>query len=500
MSYPSEPFSSCDGTMGRRPLRMFGIAARAAAAIFAVCALMSASASAFAEQHGAQTEQAARRYIVWPLVFVDETEGWRQFSLVPFYVKRESADLSEKRVQFLWPIWMYRRSGKDVSIRVLPVFTYWKDYFTYHGAEAHDLHYMLFPFIYGSESPDEGKSFAFFPIAGKMKNFLGRDEIGFFLFPLYMEYTKNELRQRNYLWPVLSFSEGGGYDGFRLWPLYGHFEKQGEFRREFALWPIYSHQKFDLDKEQSGERMMVFPLFAREDSAARRYRSVLWPFFAHEENYARDFEEWSAPWPFYVKTRGTIYQNRLWPLYGYKRADDEEAWFLAWPFFRRREYDIDEDSHIREVRLTPLVFYETETSDSGETISHKERVWPLWRFRRFEDGSSRFRMLSLLWFSDERGFERAYSPLWTIYDRVEESDGDRKVRALWGLIRHERRGARGETRIPLLYSRVSDTETGMEEARLFGGLIASVKEGETRKIRLFRFGSLRVEASPSDPE
>jgi hypothetical protein len=483
MSYPSERVS----TSGKPRAGFRARAFRIAASIFVVCVLMSAARPVFAEEAVGPLDGPVRRYVVWPLAFVDEAEQWRQFSFVPFYVNRESADGSEKRVQFLWPIWLYRRSGKDVSIRLLPVYTYWKDYFTYKGAEANDVHYMLFPFIFGSESPDEGKSFAFFPIGGKMKNFLGRDEIGFFLFPLYMEYSKGEMRQRNYLWPVLSFSEGGGYDGFRLWPLYGRFEKEGEFRRDFRLWPIYSRQRFDLDKEQTGERMMLFPLFAREDSASRRYRSVLWPFFGHDINYARDFEEWSAPWPFYVKTRGTIHQNRLWPFYGYKRTVDRESWFVAWPFLQRRETDITENAHLREFRFMPIVSYETETTASGEIVSHKERVWPLWRYRRSEDGSSRFKMLSLLWFSDERGFERAFSPLWTIYDRVEEPDGDRKVRALWGLIKHSREGSRGQTRIPLVYSRVSDTETGMEEARLFGGLIASVREGEQRKIKLFYF-------------
>jgi len=467
-----------------------------------VCIALLASVPSFVQQVEAEpvetpastpafeADTPIRDYIIWPLIFVDEAQAWRQFSFVPFYVERTTPDDSEKRVQVLWPIWMYRRYGQDVSIRLLPAFTYWKDYFPYDGRRAYDLHYMLFPFIFGSESPEDGKSFAFFPFGGKMRNFLGRDEIGFVLFPLYMEYTKRELHQRNYLWPVLSFSDGDGYNGFRLWPLYGYFEKQGKYRSEFVLWPIYSHQTFDLDKEQSGERTMVFPLFAREDSGRRRYRAILWPFFGHEENFARNFEEYAAPWPFIVITRGDIYQTRLWPLYGYKRTADEETWFLLWPFWRRKEYDIADDEHLREVRLNPFIYYETATDDSGELQRHKERVWPLWRYRRYEDGSTRFRMLSLFWFDDERGFEREYSPLWTIYDRTEQPNGDRQTRALWGLISDDHVGTQSETSIPLLFSRVADSEKGVEEARILGGLIASVKEGEMRKIRLFRFGAI----------
>lgn len=502
MNHTSQRHAHLKKSLGGGPCRIPYCAIPGLVAIVFAGVVLLASASALADQSGAdaaeaqneppaaEADQPVRDYIVWPLIFMDETEAWRQFSFVPFYIERTSPDDSEKRVQFLWPIWMYRRSGKDVSIRLLPFYTYWKDYFPYDGDEAYDLHYMLFPIIFGSESPEDGKSFAFFPIGGKMRNFLGRDEIGFVLFPLYMEYTKRELHQRNYLWPVLSFSEGDGYSGFRVWPLYGYFEREGVYRREFVLWPIYSHQTFDLDKEHSGERLMVFPLFAREDSARRRYRSVLWPLFGHEENFARNFEEYSVPWPFIVITRGDVYQTRLWPLYGYKRADDQETWFLLWPFGRRREYALAEDVHVHEVRFNPIIYNETVTNDAGAIESRKERVWPLWRFRRYEDGSTRFRMLALLWFDDERGFGPQYSPLWTIYDRSQQPDGDCETRALWGLIHHSRSGTQSETRIPLLFSRVADTEKGTEETRIFGGLIAGVREGEMRKLRLFRFGAL----------
>lgn len=497
MSKPSPPPSPLRDPAAGGLRREFRKAAPDAATAVLIFAFVLASVSAFAEETGAsafeskapvaEQDRPVRHYVVWPLIFVDEAAEWRQFSFVPFYVEREASDDSQKRVQFLWPIYMYRRSDRDVSIRVIPFFTYWKDVYLYASGEEYDLDYMLFPIIFGSASTEEGRHFALFPIAGKINHFLGRDEIRFFLFPLYMGYTKGELRQRNYLWPVLSFSGGGDYSGFRLWPLYGYFERGGEYRNEFVLWPIYSHRRFDLDKEQSGERMMMFPIYAREDSRVRRYRSILWPFFAHERNYAANFEERSMPWPFIVITRGDVHRTQVWPLYGYKRSGDRETWFFLWPFWWRQEYINGDDFKVNESLLLPFIYSKTKVSDSGETIDYKKRVWPLWRFHRFEDGSTRFRMLSLLWFADERGFERPYSPLWTIYDRAEEPGGDSQTRALWGLIRHTRRGARTETRIPLLFSRVADTEQDAAETKILGGLIAGVREGGRRKLRLLHF-------------
>lgn len=497
------PFSSLSSNGRRaRPRRLrricaFGGRGPAAGAIAFV--LLLASVAAFASEGDADAIQAGpglestesdkpiRDYAVWPFVYTDETSEWRQFSFIPFYVERESTDDTQKRVQFLWPIYLYKRTDRDVAIRIVPFFTYWRDVYEYAGGDEYFSQYMIFPIIYGSDTPEEGRSFAVFPLGGRMKNFLGRDEIGFLLFPLYMYYTKDGLRQRNYLWPVLSFTEGDGARGFRFWPFYGYFEREGESRSEFVLWPFYSRQVFDLDTERPGERLMVFPFYAREDSRGRRYRSVLWPLFSHELNYARNFEQRSMPWPFIVIARGDIYRTHIWPLYGFKQDEDSWKRFVLWPFWHEGEFIVDDELKIRETRLFPVWSSKTQADGSGEIKTHRARFWPLWRFRRFEDGSTRLRMLSLLWFYDERGFERHYSPLWTIYERDEGPGGDSDTRILWGLIRHSRRGDRTEARVPLLFSRTADAGRDTAVTRILGGVFAGVRENGKRGLRLFYF-------------
>ncbi len=433
-------------------------------------------------------ERATRRSGLWPFVAVEETPSWRQFSLRPFYVERETPDGSEKKVQFLWPIYLYRRSDEDITIRVLPLYTYRKDVYAYKDEREIDTEYMLFPFLFGGKSTEYGGHFAVFPVAGSLKNFLGRDEIRFFLFPLYMEYSKDELHQRNYVWPVLSFSEGGDYDGFRLWPLFGHFEKRGEYRKEFFLWPIVHHQTFDLDKEESGERLLVFPFYAREDSSRRRYRSIIWPFFSHEQNYAKNFDERAMPWPFIVRARGeNIYKTRFWPLYGYTRTEGSEKRFVLWPFYYRNTITLDDDLTRYETLLLPFLSSKTEVSEEQGVVKHRFRFWPLWRFRRFEDGSTYLRMLSLLWFDDEQGFERQYSPLWTIYERGTSPDGSGHTYALWRLFRQRHTATGSEAHIPLLFSHIEDMEQDSEETRILGGLLGTSREGDERRLRLLFF-------------
>lgn len=439
-----------------------------------------------AEESAGETEPVVTKGL-WPILSWEETDRWRQFSFRPFYVSRESRDKSEKRVQFLYPFYLYKRNEQDVTVRIFPLYSYWKDVYEYEEGVETETDYMLFPILFGGESTEEGSYSAVFPVAGKLNHFLGRDEIRFYLFPLYMEYTKDELHQRNYLWPILSFSEGGGCDGFRLWPLFGNFEKEGEYRKEFALWPIYHHQTFDLDKDQSGERTLVFPFYGRETSARRDYWTVLWPFFTYEDNFAKNYQERWMPWPFIATTRGEVYRTRVWPLYGYTRAADSEKRFVLWPFWNQNIIELEEDIERHETFLVPVWSSKSDISASKGVIRHKHKLWPLWKFRRTEDGATYFRMLSLLWFDDAIDFERQYSPLWTIYERETTATGASRTYALWRLYRHEEKDGMSRTHIPLLYSSSEDIEQGGRNMKILGGLFGTSRTETQRTLQMLYF-------------
>ncbi|RJP24981.1 MAG: hypothetical protein C4520_03110 [Candidatus Abyssobacteria bacterium SURF_5] len=438
-------------------------------------------------QAPAQTEEEViQRYFLWPLVSVEESPEWRQFAARPLYVERTHKDQSRKRVQVLWPLYVFRRDGKDVTIRIFPLFTYWRDVYEFMNEDESNMQYMLFPIIFRGKSTEAGDYFALFPVGGKLKHFLGRDEIVFVLFPLYFSYQKGELRQRNYVWPVLSFSGGGDYSGFRLWPLYGQFQKEGEYRSEFILWPIYNHQEYDLDKEQPGERLLIFPLYAREDNRRRHFRAYLWPFFTFEENFAANFTERATPWPFVVRTQGeNVDRRQFWPLYGRVTTEDSETQFIAWPLWHRRADEAEGDPKTIQKSLMP--FYASTTKFSPETnevMFQKTRVWPLWRSFRYEDGSSYSRALSLLWFDDVQGFERQYSPLWTVYERAETPDGETRTYALWRLFQRVETPGKTKINIPLLYNYQQNLEQDTEHVKILGGLFGTSREGNQRDFQV----------------
>jgi hypothetical protein len=431
-------------------------------------------------------EVVVQRYLFWPLIFIEESAEWRQLSITPVYVERETKDGSEKKVQFLWPLYLFRRQDKDVTIRIFPFYTYWRDVYEYADSIETNMQYMLFPIIYGGESTEEGGYFAVFPVGGKIKHFLGRDQIDFILFPLYLSYAKDSVRQRNFVWPVLSFTHGGEYNGFRLWPIYGYFQKENEYRNTFAAWPIYNYQQYDLDKEQPGERLFIFPFYARDDGARRHYRAIIWPFFTYEQNIAGNYVEKANPWPFIVMSRGDVYRTQYWPFYGHTMTEDAESTFVAWPFWHRRWYETP-DGVKRQSMLLPVFASQTEFSQDQKILFHKSRLWPLWRFRRYEDGSSNFRMLSLLWFDDEPGFERQYSPLWTLYERTSAPGGYVSTYALWRLYRHRETPVETESQVPLLFTSQRDNERDIEDLRILGGFFGKHREGSKENLRLLYF-------------
>ncbi len=431
-------------------------------------------------------EEPIEEFGLWPLLTIEETPSQRQLALRPLYWESEAKDGSEKKVQVLWPLYLYRRYEQDVTIRILPLFTYWKDVYAFDEGLEYDTHYMLFPLVFGGSSTESGSYFALFPIAGQLKNFLGRDEIHFFLFPLYLDYSKGELKQRSYLWPVVSFSSGDDYNGFRIWPLFGHFEKKNDFRNEFILWPIYHHQTFDLDKEQSGERLLILPFYAREDGRRRSYRAYLWPFFSHEENYAGNFEAYTAPWPFIVMSRGEVYRTQFWPLYGYKKAENVSNRFWFWPFWHQRVATTGEDSIVYETHLLPVISSREEVSESEGLVRRNFQFWPLWRSHKSKDGSTSMQMLSLLWFHSEE-FEQHYAPLWTIYEHGTKADGTSQTSALWRLYRHTHGATGSETRIPLLFSSTEDTGQDTARTKILGGLLGSSRNGAERRLQVLFF-------------
>ena len=106
-------------------------------------------------------------------------------------------------------------------------------YTRHEGEEEHDV--AFFPFFYGKT---HGRSYGgVFPLYGTLYNRFRRDEIGFFLWPLY-GYSKGDGASRtNVIWPLFSIYSGS-QQGFKVGPLYGQRQWGNERKSMFVLWPF----------------------------------------------------------------------------------------------------------------------------------------------------------------------------------------------------------------------------------------------------------------------
>ena len=113
---------------------------------------------------------------------------------------------SPRTYRFLFPL---GKSTEEKSY-FFPVYTRHK------GEDGHDV--GLFPFFWGESGE---KSYGgVFPVYGKLYNRYRRDEIGFFLWPLYGYSIGDGTTRTNVVWPLFSFYKGH-QEGFKIGPLYG---------------------------------------------------------------------------------------------------------------------------------------------------------------------------------------------------------------------------------------------------------------------------------------
>jgi hypothetical protein len=169
-----------------------------------------------------------------------------------------------------------------------------------------------------SEIPDKNYT-ALFPIYGRIKQRFFRDEIKFALFPLYGQTRKKGVTTDNYLYPVFHLRHGNGVHGWQVWPLlgderltpttrtnaWGDIEPVGGFHKFFALWPIFWWNKGGIGSTNQILQHSVLPLYTYLRSPLRDSTTYLWPLgLTHTVDREKKYNEWGAPWPLIVFTRG----------------------------------------------------------------------------------------------------------------------------------------------------------------------------------------------------
>jgi hypothetical protein len=390
-----------------------------------------------------------------------------------------------KRFEFVYPFGKYQVKEGDKKGYLFPLSLYREEEFD----EKKKWDFQFFPFFMGET--DKGRDyFGIFPLFGTLLERYGKDEIRFYLWPIYSESTSEGVRKTNVLWPFFSFIEGEKKKGYRFWPIYGRREEVGVSYSEFFLWPIFLTQKKGLDTDDPIEESMVFPFYVSKESKSFESKTFLWPFFSHTIDRSTGFEEWDFPWPIFQTLKGENLKGmRIFPIYGYKEREGVmRRAFILYPLYQLEEDRID-DHQEKTTRILLLTRIRTSESKEGKEEARSHRIWPLFDYEKEETGHTRLSIFYLFPFKDE-GFERNLFPLFRIFRWEKDPEKGTSTNFLWGFYK---RAKRVEKTRPweetdsweIAHLIGMKKEKGLKTISFLKGLFRYQSDGKSADLRLF---------------
>lgn len=389
---------------------------------------------------------------------------------------------------FLGPLVSYENEGGQTHVTIRPFLSSYdspatysllfplgkstpeKSYFVpfYMGHEEGSEHDdSLFPFFWGET--EGGKSYGgVFPFYGKLYNRFRRDEIGFFLWPLY-GYSKGDGTTRtNLLWPFFSIYQGK-QEGFKIGPLYGQRRWGSQRRSTFVLWPFFIKDEKGLDTDEPSRSVWVIPFYMQTKSPHSSFYAFLWPLFTSTR--VNDRYEVKAPWPVFSYASGGKEEGlSFWPLYSYSRTGKDEVTYVLWPIYKGADRYPTEDEKWTETRILLLDKYTID--DRGKFLN----VWPFFEYRSKDEERTFFFPSILPWRNND--YDRIMRPLITLYE-YRKTDEKVVTNLLYGLYTKEQQGDDWKRRFAFLFEVKRDPE-GMG-FQLLSGLFAV----DATRIKLF---------------
>lgn len=410
-----------------------------------------------------------------------DTNGNKFIAVRPFYSNTRNPEGNRDLRDYLWPVAMNKDYLKENYWRF--IFWFGHDFNTEDNQSRYRV--WLLPFVFWGLSENNDRYFAFFPLGGTIREFMGQDKTCFVLFPLYGSSSINDVRSQAVLWPFIAWSKTDKKSSWRVFPFYGTSSVEDQWHKQFVLWPIWTQAKY-FYKEQEGGGFILFPLFGRMKLADQKAWYFLPPFIKFAKNATGTSV--NLPWPFIQYS--TIGENKffIWPLWGRKKNDHEDRSFYLWPLiWKDSVYSANKDTY--SLNVMPLIYYQSYRPADENKINDKNtgryfKLWPLVSYLR-EGETARLRTLDLWPLKQSGAFERNLSPIWSLYTHTIEN-GWKEDELLWGFYKY-RRNAVGDSSVSIFplfsYDRV-EAKAGKRSWRLLGGLIGCEREGIDKEWQL----------------
>jgi hypothetical protein len=451
----------------------------------------------------ARAEQKGTIFTLWPLVDYRESpaEGFSNLSILgpfikfqqkgedrdsairPFFYRKDHGKEKSSATYFLYPAAFQESTPESDTYEVVRLFQ--TSNFRKEEGEKKNGTSMLLPFYFSGESEKRGSYHALFPFYGDIYDRFWRDEYHFLMFPLYGSTVNRGTTTRHYLYPFFSTTSGEKESGFEVFPLYGQSQKEGVYSKRFVLWPFFTSGKSGLNTDNPTEKSFIFPLYAATDSPQKTSRSYLWPFFGYTDDRGRKLQEVDYFWPLVYTVRGEKrHANNFLPIYSHDTFPGGDKTWYMWPFFRHEE--IRSDIFNQDLDRV-LFFVYRDTRESWPKDGSQRRrtaLWPLFLYNSSPRGVSSISLPAPVEsVFDKEGIEENWAPLWRLYQRRWDQEGNSASSLLWNLYWHERRGPELAYELfPLVSYRSTKEESDL---KFLKGLVSLKRSGEEKELSLF---------------
>ncbi len=417
-----------------------------------------------------------------PLFYEQQKDSEKTWAFPPFYSRAKNPDVEYREDDFLYPLLSYDSYGQEYRWQFFEI---WSFAGGQQPDDDHEKRFTIFPVYFQQRAPDTNLNYtALIPFYGHLQNRLYRDKIFFVMFPLYSETRKKDVVNDNYLYPFFNVRHGDGMTGWQFWPFVGAEHKivttvTNGFGDEifvpghdsfFVLDPFFFTQTEGIGTDDPEKIWASLPLYLQSRSPLRDSTDVLWPFFSWIDDRGKKYREWQGPWPFVVFARGEgKTTSRVWPLFSRSHNAIQESDSYVWPVFTFKRTHSDP----LDLRRTRVLFYFFENTVEKNTVTGAEKrrvdAWPFFTYHHDFNGNTRLQILALLEpvVPDNRGIERNWSPLWSIW--VSENNpqtGAGSQSLLWNLYRRE-------------------TAPASKKCSLLFGLFQYQSDADMKRLRLF---------------
>src|SRR6266446_4329739 len=155
-----------------------------------------------------------RTEVLGPLLSYERREAQTQWVLPPLFSHTLDTSVDVEELDLAYPLLTYDRFGTEYRFQFFQMFSFSGGLDQQEGSVRR---FTLFPFYFQQRAADSNLNYtALFPLYGRLKNRLFRDEIRFVLFPLYGHSRKRDVVKNNSLSPFFPLRPGVALGGWQF--------------------------------------------------------------------------------------------------------------------------------------------------------------------------------------------------------------------------------------------------------------------------------------------